>query len=315
MERPRKPAPLDSRSPVPLYHQIAESIRERIRSGALSPGQPLDPLREAARRWGVNLHTVRQAYRALAREGFISSARGRSGTRVLRALPPQGAADPHDVDRFLERMRREAFERLGMGTGDLVEAVIGRFSESAGEKPVVWVVECSEWQCRCHAREIEERWSVEARSWPLTTKGEPPGDPVIATLFHYNDIRTLWPHRLSGITFVTLHADPALRAALAGRGDRVLVHARDAARAAAVISDMRQLFGEGPPAFEPLVREHPGQAPPLEGSGPPVLLPPRTWAALDDAGRSHPRAIELRYQIDARDLERLGALHGWKPAL
>jgi hypothetical protein len=233
---------------------------------------------------------------------------------VLRAAPPGAGADPRDVDRFLERVRKEAFERLGLGTKDLVEAVQARFAESTAERPSVWVVECSEWQCRCHAREIEDRWNVEARSWPLTTKGEPPGDPVVATLFHYNDVRTLWPHRLGSVSFVSLEPDPALRSALSGHGDRVLVYARDEARAAAVIADMRRLFGDGPPVFEPLVREHPGQAPPLEGSGPPVLLPPRTWAALEPAGRTHPRAVELRYVIDARDLERLGAIHGWSPA-
>src|SRR5262245_48034254 len=43
---------LDPQSPVPLYHQLAESLRYRIATGALRPGQPLPPLREAARRWG-----------------------------------------------------------------------------------------------------------------------------------------------------------------------------------------------------------------------------------------------------------------------
>lgn len=314
MDGPQRTPSVDSTSPVPLYHQIAESIRERIESGLLAPGSHLEPLREAARKWGVNPHTVRQAYAALARQGLVATSRGRGGTRVTRSPLAGGSADPRDIDRFLERVRREAHRRLGLGSRALLEAMLARFGESASERPAVWVVECSEWQCRCHGREIEERWSVEARSWPLTTKGEPPGDPVVATLFHYNDIRTLWPERLQGIAFVALHPDPALRSALSGRGDRVLVYARDEARAAAVIADMRRLFGEGPPRFEPLIHEHPGQAPPLEGTGPPVLLPPRTWAALDDAGRSHPRAVELRYVIDPRDLERLGPLHGWTPS-
>ncbi len=314
MQRPSRKAQVDSRSPVPLYHQIAESIRERIRTGELSPGLALDPLRTAARRWGVNLHTVRQAYRALAREGLVSTTRGRHGTRVLRPHPPDGVADPRDVDRFLERVRREAFERLGLGTRDLVEAVAVRYGESAIERPVVWVVECSEWQCRCHAREIEDRWNVEARTWPLTTKGSPPGDPVIATLFHYNDIRSLWHDRLDAITFVALHPDPALRPVLMARGETALVCERDAHQAAAVIGDLRRLFGEGPPELEPLVIEHAGGPFPLEGPGPTVLFPPRTWATLDASGRAHPRAVELRYLIEARDLERLGVTHGWSPA-
>ena len=45
-----------------------------------------------------------------------------------------------------------------------------------------------------------------------------------------------------------------------------------------------------------------------------MIFPPRAWAALDEAQRSHPRALELRYLIDEGDLERLGRGQRWEPA-
>ena len=56
---------IDSGSPIPLYHQIAEAIRQQIENGDLSRGDALAPLREAAQFWGVNLHTVRHAMETL----------------------------------------------------------------------------------------------------------------------------------------------------------------------------------------------------------------------------------------------------------
>ena len=64
-------------SPVPLYHQIAEALRASIEAGKLNPGDALQPMRQAAERWGVNIHTVRHAYAALAREGLVERSRGR----------------------------------------------------------------------------------------------------------------------------------------------------------------------------------------------------------------------------------------------
>ena len=63
---------LDRASPVPLYCQLAESLRWQISTGALAPGQRLPALRAAAAELGVNLHTVRAAYEragAAGREG------------------------------------------------------------------------------------------------------------------------------------------------------------------------------------------------------------------------------------------------------
>ena len=64
-----------------LYLEIAESLRRRIASGELKPGDKLSPVREMAQRWNCTPGTVSRAYAQLAREGLVVGQRG-SGTRV-----------------------------------------------------------------------------------------------------------------------------------------------------------------------------------------------------------------------------------------
>ena len=72
------------RSRVPRYHQIAESLRERIHGGAVSPGHRLDNQRALAREFGVTLMTLRQALEVLERDGLI---RRRHGLGTFVAAP------------------------------------------------------------------------------------------------------------------------------------------------------------------------------------------------------------------------------------
>lgn len=74
----------------PLYVQVRENLRERIRAGSLKPGAPLPNEFELARELGVSQGTVRKALDALAAEKLITRAPGR-GTFVRE----QTAADNH----------------------------------------------------------------------------------------------------------------------------------------------------------------------------------------------------------------------------
>ncbi|GAB4549659.1 MAG: hypothetical protein Kow0063_44490 [Anaerolineae bacterium] len=72
-----------------LYQEIAESVRRRIASGELRPGDRLPPVREMARAWGCTPGTVSRAYARLGREGLVAGHRG-GGTRVTpNALQPE----------------------------------------------------------------------------------------------------------------------------------------------------------------------------------------------------------------------------------
>ncbi|WP_022666359.1 GntR family transcriptional regulator [Desulfospira joergensenii] len=74
---------LNSKSPVPLYHQLADILTERIRSGEYSPGQMIPSEISLAKQYGIGRPTVRQAMDTLVRKGLIHRRRG-AGTFVKR---------------------------------------------------------------------------------------------------------------------------------------------------------------------------------------------------------------------------------------
>jgi GntR family transcriptional regulator len=61
---------------VPRYHRIAESLRDRIHGGRLTPGTRLDNQRALAKSFGVTLMTLRQALQVLEREHLIARRHG-----------------------------------------------------------------------------------------------------------------------------------------------------------------------------------------------------------------------------------------------
>jgi GntR family transcriptional regulator len=70
-------------SRVPRYHQIAQTLRERIVAGGHGPGKRLDNQRSLAREFGVTLMTLRQALDLLERDGLIARRHG-LGTFIAR---------------------------------------------------------------------------------------------------------------------------------------------------------------------------------------------------------------------------------------
>ncbi len=298
-------AVIDPASPVPLYHQIAESIRDQIESGEIAPGDGLEPLRDAAERWGVNLHTVRHAYAALARDGIVETRRGRGGTRVLPTKPVVYS----DLGAFLDDTARQAKSRFSLNRRELAAALLGRDSS---ESPLVWVVECSDWQCAKHAEEIKAHFAVDAKPWSLD-RGEPPYGGILATYFHYNDIRRLWPRRLAEVTFITISPDPDLKRQI-GVTERIIVCERDVMTAEAVVGDLAGLLGDNSLIIEPRVANNPAAMLDFLDSLP-VLFPPRVWANLDESLRTHPNALELRYVLDPVELADTADRLGWLSAL
>ena len=62
---------IDKASPIPLYYQLAEILRERIESGALKPGDQLPSERELGEQNSISRMTVRQAITYLAQKGTL----------------------------------------------------------------------------------------------------------------------------------------------------------------------------------------------------------------------------------------------------
>jgi GntR family transcriptional regulator len=120
------------KSRVPRYHQIAQALRDRIRSGSIAPGGRLENQRRLAGEFGVTLMTLRQALEVLERDGLITRRHG-LGTFVaspsvdydilhFRAFAGDlTAVGENVVTRFLRshgaRTDRQAARELGLDPG------------------------------------------------------------------------------------------------------------------------------------------------------------------------------------------------------
>lgn len=72
---------LNSRSPIPLYRQLADIILLKIRSGEYPPGLKIPSEHSLAADYNIGRPTVRQATEMLIRKGMLTRKRG-SGTFV-----------------------------------------------------------------------------------------------------------------------------------------------------------------------------------------------------------------------------------------
>ncbi len=113
---------------MPRYHQIAQTLRERIATSGQGPGERLDNQRSLAREFGVTLMTLRHALDLLERDGLIARRHG-LGTFVarpaidydilhLRALAGDLSALGEDVaTRFLRSRFEPADRRVAEALG------------------------------------------------------------------------------------------------------------------------------------------------------------------------------------------------------
>lgn len=62
--------------PIPLYHQLAEHLREQIESGQLEVGERIPSVKVLAKQYRISPMTVRQALGELQRKGLLEIRRG-----------------------------------------------------------------------------------------------------------------------------------------------------------------------------------------------------------------------------------------------
>ncbi len=100
-------------SPVPLYAQVKESLRERILDGTYSPHAQLPPESEICSIFDVSRITVRQALNDLQKEGLIFKLPGK-GTFVSK---PKACQELTQLEGFAEAMSRQGHEIYNRVTG------------------------------------------------------------------------------------------------------------------------------------------------------------------------------------------------------
>ncbi len=87
--------------------EIADTLRERIRTGVLQPGDRLPTQAELADEFGVERGTVRQALRVLQEDGLLSNVTKGSPPRI--AVPVAARAEPQPTMVGLAPRLVEAF--------------------------------------------------------------------------------------------------------------------------------------------------------------------------------------------------------------
>jgi len=123
----------DYSNPTPAKRQIAEDLREQIRTGAYAPGSRLPSNVALAKRYGVAPETIRSALDELRDEGIVATQSTR-GTFVVEELP---GADP-DLKAVAELVadlaeRTQGYEDLRAKV-NLIEAVVMTLCRKAGVK-------------------------------------------------------------------------------------------------------------------------------------------------------------------------------------
>ncbi len=98
---PRNLYQIDTRTKLPLYHLIENSLRAIISRGDVTPGEMLPPESELARSYGVSRLTVRRALDELVRQNWLSRRHG-VGTFVER---PARATITASKLSFTEQMK------------------------------------------------------------------------------------------------------------------------------------------------------------------------------------------------------------------
>ncbi len=93
---------LTKQSPVPLYYQLAEQIRELVHAGQLRCGDQLPAERDLADQVGISRMTARQAIAYLVREGTLAVRHG-VGTFIAE---PKLTYDALHLLGFTETMSR-----------------------------------------------------------------------------------------------------------------------------------------------------------------------------------------------------------------
>ncbi len=97
---------LNSQSPIPLYHQLADILMASIKTGEYQPGDKIPPELKLAAEYQIGRPTVRQAIEMLVNKGFLMRKRG-AGTFVCT---PRKEVDLFSLDGTSSSFRKKGLE-------------------------------------------------------------------------------------------------------------------------------------------------------------------------------------------------------------
>ncbi len=102
----KKGESIDRQSPIPMYYQIMNQLREKISAGEYTVDSALPPERELVESYQVSRMTIRQAISELVNEGILVRRRG-IGTFVA---PPKLEQPLNSLTSFTEDMAQRGMK-------------------------------------------------------------------------------------------------------------------------------------------------------------------------------------------------------------
>ena len=302
---------LDREDREPLFRQIESRLSYEIVTGKRPAGDRLPSLREAADAWGVNLHTVRRAYRELAEAGLVETGTG--GTRIAPLGPDREAGAT--LAAAVRRFAREARALYGVSSADLARVFQDLDADARDGRPSCTVVECSRSLSRSLADDMAARFDVDVRPVDLNAGRELPPGTIVGTYFHADELRERLAGRERDLFLVRIRPGVALMASLAraaGAGEvrHVVLMDRLPGSARDLEEELRSYLGPHVTVETRVVRE------PLEVFPDPrpatiVLASPQTWDRLPGGLRTRRDVRRLIYETEPHDMRQLAESLGW----
>lgn len=106
---------INKESPIPMYYQIQEHIRENIKQHKWAKGEAIPSERILTEQFGVSRMTVRQAVQGLVDEGILMRKRG-SGTYVSNEKVEQPLKEITSFTKLMEQRGMKASSKITVFT-------------------------------------------------------------------------------------------------------------------------------------------------------------------------------------------------------
>ncbi len=104
---------------VPIYLQVVHSIKEKMATGKISPGDKLPSGRELALKYTINPNTAARVYQTLEQEQLLFTKRG-LGSFVTEDKSKIAAIREEMAEGILEEFLA-GMERLGISSDEAIE--------------------------------------------------------------------------------------------------------------------------------------------------------------------------------------------------
>ena len=105
---------INTSSMTPIYEQIADQIKQLIKSGDLKENDPLPSVRALAKDYKISALTVKKAYDVLDEEGFIHTVHGKGS--YVAAISLNVVLEEDELEEWISKAQRLGFSKTDLVT-------------------------------------------------------------------------------------------------------------------------------------------------------------------------------------------------------